>query len=109
MPSLSDFVFLGDPKLESRDEVHVLRFESFFCPKRDSCTVFTDEETEVLLRLLTELQNFCALLAGRQFCLNRKALLYLRPCAVWLLNRTIKNYGGKPEFVKSLATASTKN
>ena len=71
--------------------------------------VFTDEETEVLLRLLTELQNFCALLAGRQFCLNRKALLYLRPCAVWLLNRTIKTYGGKPEFVKSLATASTKN
>ena len=50
MPSLGDFVFLGDPKLESRDEVHVLRFESFFCPKRDSCTVFTDEETEVLLR-----------------------------------------------------------
>ena len=107
VPSLSDFVFLGDPKLESRDEVHVLCFESFFCPKRDSCIYRWRSRSPT--EMLTELQNFCALLAGRQFCLNRKALLYLRPCAVWLLNRTIKNYGGKPEFVKSLATASTKN
>ena len=109
VPSLSDFVFLGDPKLESRDEVHVLRFvERFFCPKRDSC-IYRRWRSRSPTEMLTELQNFCALLAGRQFCLNRKALLYLRPCAVWLLNRTIKNYGGKPEFVKSLATASTKN